>query len=70
MAVDIQLNLIDSILNKPVMEEIFENLKYCTVKSFIKRAITNKPVFVITTDHRRKYNRIMEGLKIISILLR
>ncbi len=59
-----RLSLIDSILNKPVTEEIIENLKYGTVKSFIKRAISDKPVIAITTDHRRKYKRIMDGLKI------
>lgn len=59
-----RLSLIDSILNKPITEEIVNNLKYGTVKSFIKKATSNKPVQAITTDHRRKYKRILDGLKI------
>jgi transposase-like protein len=59
-----RLSVIDSILNKPVAEEIVDNLKYGTVKSFIKKAISDKPIFAITTDHRRKYKRILDGLKI------
>jgi len=59
-----RLSVIDSILNKPVAEEIVDNLKYSTVKSFIKNAISDMPVSAITTDHRRKYKRILDGLKI------
>jgi hypothetical protein len=56
--------LIDSILNKPIAEEIANNLEYNTVKSFIKRTISGKAIYAITTDHRRKYKRIMNELKI------
>lgn len=59
-----RLSLIDSILNKPIEEEIANNLEYNTVKSFIKRAISGKLIYAITTDHRRKYKRIMKELKI------
>jgi transposase-like protein len=48
------LSLIDSILNKPIAEEIANNLEYNTVKSFIKRTISGKAIYAITTDHRRK----------------
>jgi transposase-like protein len=59
-----RLSLIDSILNKPISEEIFNNLEFNTIKSFIIKATANKPVHAITTDHRRKYKTIMDELKI------
>jgi transposase-like protein len=59
-----RLSLIDSILNKPIAEEIANNIEYNTVKSFIKKAISNKLIYAITTDHRRKYKRIMDELRI------
>lgn len=59
-----RLSLIDSLLSKPLMEEITDNIEYDTVKSFIKKAVSDKPVYAITTDGRRKYKRIMDELKI------
>jgi transposase-like protein len=59
-----RLSLIDSLLSKPLMEEITNNIEYDTVKSFIKKAVSDKPVYAITTDGRRKYKRIMDELKI------
>lgn len=59
-----RINLIDSILNKPVRESIVNDLEYCTVKSFIEEAISGMPVHAITTDHRREYKGIMDELKI------
>jgi len=59
-----RINLIDSILNKPVEESIVNDLEYDTVKSFIEKAISDIPVYAITTDHRREYKSIMDELKI------
>jgi len=59
-----RINLIDSILNKPVRESIVNVLEYDTVKSFIEKAISGIPVHAITTDHRREYKSIMDELKI------
>ena len=59
-----RINLIDSILNKPVSESIVDALEYDTVKSFIEKAISGIPVHAITTDHRREYKTIMDELKI------
>ena len=59
-----RINLIDSILNKPVRESIVNDLEYDTVKSFIEKAISGIPVHAITTDHRREYKSIMDELKI------
>jgi transposase-like protein len=59
-----RINLIDSILNKPVRELIVNDLEYYTVKSFIEKAISGIPVHAITTDHRREYKSIMDELKI------
>lgn len=58
-----RINLIDSILNKPVRESIVNDLEYDTVKSFIEKAISGIPVHAITTDHRREYKSIMDELK-------
>lgn len=59
-----RLSLIDSLLGKPLLEEITDNIEYDTVKSFIKKAVSDKPVYAITTDGRRKYKHIMDELKI------
>lgn len=59
-----RLSLIDSVFNKPVIEEIVDNLQYKTVKSFIEKATSDKPIHVISTDHRQKYKRIMDELEI------
>ncbi len=59
-----RINLIDSILNKPVKELIVNDFQYDTVKSFIEKAISGIPVHAITTDHRREYKSIMDELKI------
>jgi transposase-like protein len=59
-----RLSLIDSLLGKPLLEEITDNIEYDTVKSFIKKAVSDKPVYAITTDGRRKYKSIMDELKI------
>ncbi len=56
--------MIDSILDKPVREEIVNDIEYETVKSFILKAISGIPVHAITTDHRRDYKSIMDELKI------
>ncbi len=58
------MSLIDSLLDKPVIEEITDNIEYDTVKSFIKKAVSDEPIYAITTDGRRKYKRIMDELKI------
>lgn len=59
-----RINLIDSILDKPVREAIVNDLEYETIKSFIEKAISGIPVHAITTDHRREYKSIMDELKI------
>lgn len=59
-----RINLIDSILDKPVKESIVNDIEYDTVKSFIQKAISGIPVYAITTDHRREYKSIMDELKI------
>ena len=59
-----KLSLYDSIIDKIVLEDIVDNLEYNTVKSFIVKAITDSDVNAISTDHRRKYKRIMDELKI------
>ena len=59
-----RINLIDSVLNKPVRESIVNDLEYDTVKLFIEKAISCIPVHAITTDHRREYKNIMDELKI------
>jgi transposase-like protein len=59
-----RINLIDSILNKPVRESIVNDFEYDTVKSFIEKAISGIQVHAITTDHRREYKSIMDELKI------
>lgn len=59
-----RINLIDSILNKPINESIVEGLEYDTVKSFIEKSLSDKPVHAITTDHKREYKSIMDELKI------
>ncbi len=59
-----RINLIDSILGKPVKESIVNDLEYNTVKSFIEKAISGVPIHAITTDHRREYKSIMDELKI------
>jgi len=58
-----RINLIDSILNKPIEESIVNDLEYDTVKSFIKKAISGIPIHAITTDHRREYKSIMDELE-------
>ena len=59
-----RINLIDSILNKPVGESIVNDLESDTVKSFVEKAIFGIPVYAITTDHRIEYKSIMDELKI------
>jgi transposase-like protein len=59
-----RLSFYDSILDKPVHEEIFDDIKYHTVYSFIKKAIAGKPLHAITTDHRLKYKTILTRLKV------
>lgn len=59
-----RINLIDSILDKPVRESIVNDLEYDTVKSFIEKAISGIPVHAITTDHRREYKTLLDELKI------
>ncbi len=59
-----RINLIDSILDKPVREAIVNDIEYETVKSFIEKAISGIPVHAITTDQRRDYKSIMDELKI------
>ena len=59
-----RLSMFDSLLNKPVIEDIYDNLEYDTIDTFIRKAISDKPVHAITTDHRRKYKRILDKLRI------
>ena len=59
-----RLSMYDSIIDKIVLEEIVDNLEYNTVKLFIKKAVADDVVHAISTDHRRKYKRIMDELKI------
>jgi transposase-like protein len=57
-----RLTLFDSLLNIPVYEGIARNRAYKTVYGFLKEALENKPLFAITTDHRREYKTIIDNL--------
>ena len=57
-----RLALFDSLLNIPVSEEIARDRAYKTVYGFLKEALEDKPLFAITTDHRREYKTIIDNL--------
>jgi transposase-like protein len=59
-----RLTLFDSILNIPVSEEITEDMGYDTIYTFLKESLKDKPLFAITTDHRRKYKKMMDKLRV------
>ena len=57
-----RLTLFDSLLNIPVYEGIARDRAYKTVYGFLKEALEDKPLFAITTDHRREYKTIIDNL--------
>jgi len=57
-----RLAVFDPVLNVPVSEEIAANIEYNTIHGFLKEAFRNKPLFAVTTDHRREYKGIMADL--------
>ncbi len=54
--------LFDPLLNIPVAEEIAVNIAYNTIYKFLKEALKDKPIFAVTTDHRREYKAIIDVL--------
>jgi Transposase IS66 family. len=57
-----RLAVFDPLLNVPVTEEIAANIEYNTIYEFLKEAFRDKPLFAVTTDHRRAYKTIMDNL--------
>jgi predicted RNA-binding protein len=56
------LTLYDVLLNIPVAEEIASKRTTETIKRFIEKSTDNQPLIAITTDHFRRYKRIMDKL--------
>jgi transposase-like protein len=59
-----RLTLYDTLLNIPVAEEIVSKRSTEAIKRFIEESTDNKPLITITTDHFRRYKRIMDKLGI------
>jgi len=57
-----RLTLFDHITNVVVEEAIIEGLKAEEIKGFLRTALEGKPLIAITTDGRRDYKGIIEGL--------
>jgi len=58
-----RLAVFDPLLNVPVTEEIAANIEYNTIYEFLKEAFRDKPLFAVTTDHRRAYKTIVDNLE-------
>jgi len=54
------LAVFDPISNVPISEEIAANIEYNTIYGFLEEAFREKPLFAVTTDHRRGYKEIMD----------
>ena len=59
-----RLTLFDSLLNIPLSEEIVEDMEYDTIYTFLRERLRDKPLFTITTDHKREYKKMMDDLKV------
>lgn len=57
-----RLTLFDHVTNVVVDEFIAETLKREEIEEFLKTSLEGKPVIAITTDGRREYKSIVEGL--------
>jgi transposase-like protein len=57
-----RLTLYDTLLNIPVAEEIVSKRTTETIKRFIEKSTRKQPLIAITTDHFRRYKRIMDKL--------
>ncbi|MEG3224750.1 MAG: hypothetical protein BME94_04255 [Methanobacteriales archaeon Met13] len=57
-----RLTLYDTILNIPIAEEIVPKRTTETIYNFINKSTYNQPLITITTDHFRRYKRIMDKL--------
>ncbi|MBW4256416.1 transposase [Methanobacterium sp. YSL] len=59
-----RLTLYDTILNIPIAEEIAPKRTTETIKRFIEESTKNQPLIAITTDHFRRYKRIMDKISV------
>ena len=57
-----RLTLYDTILNIPIAEEIVLKRTTETIYNFINKSTHKQPLIAITTDHFRRYKRIMDKL--------
>lgn len=57
-----RLTLYDTLLNIPIAEEIVPKRTTETIYNFIDKSTYKQPLIAITTDHFRRYKRIMDKL--------
>lgn len=57
-----RLTLFDHVANVAVEEDVVESLEAGVIDGFLRRALRGKPLAGITTDGRRDYKKIIEGL--------